>query len=91
MSQQNQQTNSSNTDNKKKTKKKLSRASSTFLIVLSLLFISAILALYILESANDFLGFSQESKQVTIEVPEGMSLSKVTKSLKKEGKILTKQ
>lgn len=72
---------------KSKTKKKLSRAMSTFLIVLGLLALSGLLSLYILESANDFLGFSQQSKQVDVEVPENASLSSVTSQLKKEGVI----
>lgn len=83
MNQQNQQANKAS-ENKKK-KKKLSRAMSTFLIVLSLLALSGILSLYILESANDFLGFSQKSKQVNVEVPENATISSVTKQLKKEG------
>lgn len=55
--------------------------------MLALLAVSGILSLYILESANDFLGFSQKANQVTIEVPEGANLASVTKQLKKEGVI----
>lgn len=68
-----------------KNRKPMNRALATLLSVVVLLGISAVLAFYILASANDFLGFSQESKEVQIVVEESDTLSTVVHELKKTG------
>lgn len=68
-----------------KNRKPMNRALATLLSVVVLLGISAVLAFYILASANDFLGFSQESKEVQIVVEESDTLFTVVHELKKTG------
>lgn len=77
---------------KKKPKKKKAKASAknwiiTIVWVLAVLCISVTLSIFALRSMNDLVGFSKESHEIQVTIPEGSSLSDIADILKEKGVI----
>lgn len=71
--------------------KKKKRLNTAYNWVLTIVWVSAVLvvsvfiASFALSSINDLVGFSKESKEVEIVIPEGYSLSEIAELLKEKG------
>lgn len=72
-------------------KKKRRRYNTAYNWLITIIWVSAVLAVsvfiasFALSSINDLVGFSKESREVEITIPEGSSLSEVAEILEKNG------
>ena len=74
----------------KKRKKRLNTAYNWLLTIVwvsAVLMVSIFIATFALSSINDLVGFSKESREVQITIPEGASLSEISKILEEKGVI----
>ncbi len=81
---------SSDADAAKKKKRKR-RINTAYNWLLTIIWVSAVLAVsvfiasFALSSINDLVGFSKESREVTVTIPEGSSLSDIAEILEENG------
>ena len=57
----------------------------TIVWVSAVLAVSVFIASFALSSINDLVGFSKESKEIEITIPEGYGLSEISELLKEKG------
>ncbi len=73
--------------------KKKKRLNTAYNWLLTIIWVSAVLAVsvfiasFALSSINDLVGFSKESKEIEITIPEGYGLSEISELLKEKGVI----
>ncbi|MBR3611262.1 MAG: endolytic transglycosylase MltG [Oscillospiraceae bacterium] len=76
-----------------KNKKRKRRINTAYNWLLTIIWVSAVLAVsvfiasFALSSINDLVGFSKESREITITIPEGSDLSEIAKILEETGVI----
>ena len=80
-----------NSDSEAARKKKKKRLNTAYNWLITVIWVSAVLAVsvfiasFALSSINDLVGFSKESKEIEITIPEGYGLSEIAELLEEKG------